>query len=294
MLEDLRAGTANQALGIAERLGVPFRRVPLRFGRLAGMPWPWPTLAGLADRSAFAPPWPRLVISAGRRAAPAARWLGRRGARTVHCMRPGWGAAAFDLLIIGSHDGAATDGNVLQILGSTHRVTPAALAAAPALHPPPEVALILGGPVRGVGMDVRLAASIARQAADLSGFLWVTTSRRTGDAAANAVAAALAATPHRLHRFGEDGANPYLSLLAQAKRIIVTGDSVSMISEALMAPAPVWIAEPPGLGRRHRALLEGLYARGLAAPLGAPEPPPRLPLDETGRVAAAIRARGWI
>ena len=294
MLEDPRPGTANQALGIAERLGVPFRRVALRFGRLAGVPWPWATLAGLADRGAFAPPWPRLAISAGRRAAPVARWLRRQGARTVHCMRPGWAAEDFDLLVVGSHDAPAPAANMLEILGSTHRVTPAALAAAAVLEPVPEVALVLGGAVRGVGLDADTAVRIARQAADLGEFLWVTTSRRTGDAAADAVAATLAATPHRLHRFGQDGPNPYLSLLAQAKRIAVTGDSVSMLSEALMAPAPLFIAEPPGLGGRHRALIEGLYARGLAAPLGGPAPPPRGMVDETGRVADAIRARGWI
>ena len=73
VLEDPRAGTAAQALGIAERLERPFRRVPLGFGHWAGLPWPWPSLAGLADRWAFQPPWPSLVISAGRRAAPVSR-----------------------------------------------------------------------------------------------------------------------------------------------------------------------------------------------------------------------------
>lgn len=294
MLEDPRAGTASQALGIAERLGAPFRRVPLRFGPLAALPWPWPTLAGLADRSCFAPPWPRLVISAGRRAAPVARWLGRRGARTVHCMRAGWGLPGLDLLVVGSHDAPGKSDKLLEILGSTHRITPAVLEGAPRLHPPPEVALVLGGPVRGVGMDPDVAVRITQQAIDMGGFLWVTTSRRTGDAATDAVAAALAATPHRLHRFGEDGPNPYLSLLAQAERIIVTADSVSMLSEALMAPAPLFIAIPDGLPPRHAALVQSLLDRRLAARLGEAPPPPRAPMDETRRVAAAIRARGWI
>lgn len=290
VLEDPRAGTANQALGIAERLGAPFRRVPLRFGPLARLPWPWPTLAGLADSTAFAPPWPRLVISAGRRAAPVARWLRRRGARTVHCMRPGWGRDDFDMLVLGSHDKVGPSSNILEILGSSHRVTPGALAAAPRLEPRPDVALLLGGPVRGLGLDPAWALKIAKQAADLEGFLWVTTSRRTGAAAADAVAA----TAGRLHRFGGDGPNPYLSLLAQARRLVVTADSVSMLSEALMSPAQLFIAVPEGLPPRHAALVHGLFARGLAAPLGAPPAPPRAGLDETGRVADAIRARGWI
>ncbi|RKK02086.1 hypothetical protein D6Z83_21545, partial [Pseudoroseomonas wenyumeiae] len=74
VLADPRAGTAAQALGIAERLEAPFRTVTLEWGPLAKLPWPWPTLAGLTPqaRARIVPPWPRLVISAGRRAAPVA------------------------------------------------------------------------------------------------------------------------------------------------------------------------------------------------------------------------------
>ena len=35
VLDDPRTGTANQAIGIAERLGVPFRRVPMMWLRAA-------------------------------------------------------------------------------------------------------------------------------------------------------------------------------------------------------------------------------------------------------------------
>jgi mitochondrial fission protein ELM1 len=81
VLADPRAGTAAQALGIAERLGGGHRVVPLEWGPLARLPLPIPTLAGLRDRAGFAPPWPRLAISAGRRSAPVARWLAARGVR---------------------------------------------------------------------------------------------------------------------------------------------------------------------------------------------------------------------
>jgi uncharacterized protein len=74
---------------------------------------------------------------------------------------------------------------------------------------------------------------------------------------------------------------------------VVTGDSISMLSEALMTPAPLYIADPGGLGPRHRAVASAFIAAGLAARLGDQPPPPRAALDETGRVAAEIRARGW-
>lgn len=303
VLTDPRAGTAAQALGIAERLGVPFRTVPLEWGPLARIPWPSPTLAGLtaAARARLAPPWPGLVISAGRRSAPVALWLGQRGARTVHCMRPGFGAARFDLLVIGRHDDPPEAPNILPILGATHRMSPARLAAAReefaelAALPAPRVAVLVGGKVRGEGLDHetarRLIPRIRRRFA--TGSLLVTSSRRTGTEATAILSAALAGTPHRLFRWGDPGPNPYAGFLAHANAIVATGDSVSMIAEACATAAPVFVATREG--GRHDRLIEGLMAADQLRPLRVAERPfARMPLDESGRVAEAIRARGWI
>lgn len=300
VLEDPRAGTAAQALGIAERLGLPFRAVKLRWGAGARVPWPFPTLAGLADRTAFAPPWPDLVISAGRRAAPVARWLRARGARTVHAMRPGFGAKDFDLLVVGAHDQPRPARNLLRIQGATHRITPGKLASAATAFPDlgalprSRVGLLLGGPVRAEGMDPATAARIGAQAAGLGKAVLATTSRRSGIPAAAALATALEGIPHHLYPFGGGGANPLHGILSLADILVVTGDSISMLSEALMTPVPLYIADPGGLGPRHQAVASSLIAAGLAARLGAPAPPPRQVLDETARVAAEIRARGWV
>ena len=300
VLEDPRAGAAAQALGIAERLGLPFRRVPLRFTAAAKLPWPWPTLAGIADHSAITPPWPRLVISAGRRSAPISRWLRARGAKTVHAMRPGFGVHDFDLLVIGAHDNPAPASNVMIIQGAAHRLTHEALAAAPqafpayATLPRPIVTLLLGGPVRGEGMKPDRAAQIASAAAGLGASLLVTASRRTGAAATQAVAAELKNIPHVLYPWGGPGANPYGAMLAMADLLIVTGDSISMLSEALMTTSPLLIADPGGLGARHQAVAASLVAAGLAARLGGSMPPPREARDETQRIAAEIRARGFL
>jgi hypothetical protein len=302
VLADPRAGTAAQAIGIAERLGEPFRSIPLGWGAAARLALPWPTLAGLnaAARAAFVPPWPALCISAGRRAAPVARWLAGRGVRTVHCMRA-WPATGLDLRVIGRHDDPPAAPGILPILGATHRVSPARLTAARAdwaalaALPQPRVALLLGGPVRAEGMAAGLATAIAGQVAGFAGSVLATTSRRTGAAATEAVAAALGSLPHRLHRWGAEGANPLLGFMAWADIIVVTGDSVSMIAESLMTPARIFIAGRDVEGRRHRALHESLYAAGQALPLErAPAAFERVPLDETGRVAAEIVARGLL
>jgi len=300
VLADPRAGTAAQAIGIAERLGRPFRTVPLAWGPLARLPLCWPTLMGLTPpaRRGLAAPWPRLVLSAGRRSAPVALWLAGQGTRTVHCMRPGFAEHRFDLLVAGRHDSPPEAPNILPVLGATHRMSPARLAAARAEwgffaeFPAPRVALLLGGPPRGEGMAPATAAAIARQVAGFAGSVLATGSRRTGRLAEAAAADMLGRVTHRFHRWGDGGANPYAGLLAWADAVVVTGDSVSMVSEALATAAPVFIADPGGLGERHRRLHQSLYAARQARPLAeAPTPFVREPLDETGRVAFEVAER---
>ena len=325
VLADPRAGTAAQALGIAERLGEPFHTIPLAWGPLARLPIPWPSIIGLSAEARralrdaalerpsaamrewpathpgiprVAPEWPGLVISAGRRSAPVSRWLRWQGARTVHCMRPGPGAADFDLLVIGRHDDPPEAPNILPVLGATHRVSPAVLAAAraewPALEdlPRPRVAILLGGAVRGRGMDPAEALAIADRVIPHAGSVLATTSRRTGAAAGAALESRLSGLPGVLHRWGVPGPNPYAAFLATADAVVVTGDSVSMLSESLATAAPVFIAGSPPGAPRHRALHAALLAAGQAVPLDAfPHAPARAPLDESGRVAGIVRAR---
>ena len=53
----------------------------------------------------------------------------------------------------------------------------------------------------------------------------------------------------------ESGENPYLGILALADRLIVTGESISMISEALVTGRPVHVLPLEGHGERHDAFL---------------------------------------
>jgi mitochondrial fission protein ELM1 len=136
------------------------------------------------------------------------------------------------------------------------------------------------------------ATALASRVAGFAGSVLATASRRTGAAATEALTGALAPLPHRLHRWGGEGPNPLLGFMAWADALVVTGDSVSMLSEALVTAAPIFIAPMGDEGRRHLTLHESLYAAGQARPLAAaPAPFARAPLDETARIAAEIRAR---
>lgn len=313
VLDDPRPGTSAQAIGIAERLGEPFRRIPLH--------WTWKThFAGLAPQGSLmglAPPGiasadllhpPALVISAGRRSAPVALWLkAQTGCKIVHCMSPGVAGIArrqaFDLLVLPEHDQAAPAPNVFTVLGAPHRLSPLALAQAREAWderlghlPHPRVALLVGGPPKSTdmppGLAHRLGQRVARLVAARGGAIMASTSRRTGKEATEALAAGLGPAMHVLYRWGEPGENPYRGFLASADTIIITSDSVSMISEACATDAAVYVALLELASARHRRLAKSLFDAGQARPFEASLAAwPRPTLDEATRVASEIRRR---
>ncbi len=313
VLADDRAGNVGQCLGVAEALGRPFAVKTIRYGRLARLPnlLRGASLMGVVgdSRAALCPPWPRLVIAAGRRTAPVARWIKRRcGARLVQIMDPGPGGRPdFDLIAVPAHDGKGMDGgNVLHITGAPHRVNGDKLAAAAeqwrdrfAHLPRPWIGLIVGGSTKNRPFTAAMARALGERAAALAraagGSVLVTTSRRTGAEAEAALLSALP-EPRLVHSWAAGGDNPYFGFLALADALVVTGDSVSMACEACASLAPVYIFAPDGfVAPKHARLHAELYGRGLARPLAEGtrlETWEHPPLNAAADIAAAITGRG--
>jgi mitochondrial fission protein ELM1 len=89
-----------------------------------------------------------------------------------------------------------------------------------------------------------------------------------------------------------EGENPYFGMLASADAIIVTADSVSMVSEAVATSAPVLLVELPGRSRRIGAFLDGLRQEGRVRRFGGRlESWPTSPLDDTQEAADMLRQR---
>ncbi|NFV80171.1 nucleoside-diphosphate sugar epimerase [Magnetospirillum aberrantis SpK] len=311
VLADDRAGNVGQCLGVAEALGRSFVVKSIRYTRLARLPnvLRGASLMGVTaeSRASLAAPWPRLVIAAGRRTAPVARWIKRRcGARLVQIMDPGFGGRGdFDLIAVPAHDGKGlTGGKVLTVTGAPHRVNSAKLTAAAeewrarfAHLPRPWVGLIVGGTTKDRVFDAGMARQLGERVAVLAagGSVLVTTSRRTDEAAEAALLATLP-EPRFVHSWRAGGDNPYFGLLGLCDALVVTGDSVSMACEACASPAPVYLFAPPGfVVPKHARLHAQLYQRGLARPL---EDGIHLkawthpPLNAAADIVAAIRERG--
>lgn len=310
VLADDRPGNAAQCLGVAEALGLPFQVKALSYRAAGALPNAalGASFRGLTAESRrwLNPPWPDIVIAAGRRTAPVARRVKKESggaAFLAQVMFPGRaGLPEFDLVAVPSHDRVIVRGNMLAITGAPHRVTARALADAAARWrgalaylPRPLIALIVGGSTRRRRFTEAQARALGRaadrMAAAAAGALLISTSRRTGGAA-DALLAEITA-PHHLFRWGEGGDNPYLGYLALADTIVVTGESVSMCSEACGTGAPVYVYAPDALiAAKHRRFLGELYAGGYARPLGSRLAAGRHPpLNAARDIADEIKAR---
>ncbi len=308
VITDGAAGNQRQALALALALRLDNRGLVL--GTRA--PWSWLaprlTLGGrlawpAAQRSVLAPPWPALAIGCGRDAALATRLIRRLSAgacRSVQILDPRAPARHWDLLIAPRHDDLEGS-NVLRPIGSLHPVDAAWLAAGREAHaafaalPRPRLALLLGGPRRGVALDTAwtaaLIASLRARLARDGGSVLLCASRRTPPALVAAVSDALAGVPGVRWRGEADGRNPYPGLLAWADRVIVSPDSVNMLSEAAATGVPVHTLTRAALPRRLARFHAALRAGGWLADIDADSAPPVRPLRETAAIAAEVARR---
>src|SRR5579863_6772605 len=249
-----------------------------------------------------APPWPDVMVSCGRRSA---RWaLAAKRASggqilAVHVQDPRRDAAAFDLVVAMEHDDIRPGATVLKVATALHDLTPAKLAAAGAAwrerfaalgHP--LVGVCVGGALRGRAFTLddteRLIAGLDRVRRGAGAALAITPSRRTPAPAIERLRTAFK-DDARVFLWDRVGDNPYRAILALADRLVVTSDSVSMVSEALAAPHPVEVFD---LGfSRHVAFVQDLVDRRLARRFeGEPTTPSTLgPVNATDEAAAAVR-----
>ena len=308
VLTDGKPGMENQCLGLAEALGanITVKRVAPRFPWSALPPQLW-----LAPMSAPGPgsdrleaPWPELLIATGRQTVALA--LAIKGASDGHsfCVQiqdPTIGRARFDLLAVPRHD-KLSGPNVIETDGALHRVTPDKLAdgaarvgAALAHLPRPLVAVLIGGSNRQYRMTEavtrRLAADLRHCAETHGAGLAVTASRRTG-AANEAILREALGRNNGVYFWDGDGENPYFGLLGLADAIVATGDSVSMVSEAVSTGKPVHIVELEGGSAKFDRFHANLRDRGITRPFdGRLDTWSYDPPDDTARVAAEVRRR---
>lgn len=260
-------------------------------------------LGGRLPPHGFAPPWPDVLITCGRRSVPVSIAVRRRSGGktlTVHIQDPRAAPKAFDLIVAMEHDRISPRPGVVKVATALHDVTTAELESAAGIWRPtfealghPLAGVVIGGDLRGRRFTIRdgerLLAGLRRLRGEAGAGLAITPSRRTPATVVGLLERAFRGDP-RVYLWDRAGDNPYLGILALADRLVITSDSVSMVSEAISTPHPVEVfdlAFP-----RHAAFLERLVARGLVRRFdGDPIPPTTTgPVNATAAAADAVTA----
>lgn len=250
----------------------------------------------------FAAPWPDVLVTCGRRSIPHALEARRRSdgrVFLVHVQDPRGAAARFDAVVAMAHDRIAAGPRVIKVATALHDLTPAILAQASApwrarfaALGPGFAGVVVGGDLKGrpFGADdaARLIAGLDRMRAGSPIGLAITPSRRTPPAVRALLARTYRDDP-AVFLWDLEGENPYRAILGLADRLIVTGDSVSMISEAISTPRSVDVLD---LGfPRHAGFLRMLVGSGRVRRFdGDPAyPVAATPLNATDDAARMVR-----
>lgn len=330
-----RAGENSQLLALAEALEWPFevKRLTYRcYDFLPGL-LRRPSLLGIRQQasSPLRAPWPDLVISAGMRNEPVCRWIRQQSgglSKLVYIGRTWANRALFDLIITTPQYRLPQRHNILHNATTlqgvkTTRLQEAAAAWRPQLAhlPAPYICVIIGGNSGPCTFGRRAAEQLAGEACAMArannGSLLVTSSARTPPDALKHFVTAIDC-PMQLYRWqSNDKDNPYYAFLALARHIIVTSDSIAMISEACATGKAVAIFDldpeeksgkqrdfrlgavlyrllmrfgPRRLSRDIRLVHRQLIASGHAISLGQPLPPhPPPPLQDVQRATCRVR-----
>jgi len=305
VLSDGGAGMENQCLGLAEAMGLTpeVKRVRLR------APWRWLpasfqpfALASLSPSGdALEAPWPDILIACGKQVAALAAAIRKASGGacfTVYIQNPQRALSGYDAVVAPLHDGLAGE-NVIETLGGLNRISEKRLEAAREAAPErlqmlerPRVAVMVGGPSKAQKMTPEilkpLIGVLMMATAVKGGSLMVTTSRRTGESNKEALVEALGGHAGDLY-LGE-GPNPYFDYLALADLLVVTSDSVNMVSEAAATGKPVYLLALPGGTEKFNRFYEALIDSGRVRVFeGALESFHYVPLRETERVAGLLR-----
>jgi len=308
-----RAGENSQIFGLAERLkerlGARVEIHWLRFNALGGplglLQRVGPIGLGSESRAALTAPWPDVVVSAGVTNEPVCRWIrdrsrdSRKGATRLVFLGRTWAPRhVFDLVVTTPQYRLPNEPNVVHNLMTQHGVTQARLAAEGArwrtvLDSPDtrRVGVLVGGDsgphVFGVNSARRLAQEVNALCRQSGAVALVSSSARTRQEALDVLQRTLDPSTFVYRWRPNDPDNPYFGILALADELVVTSDSIAMLSEAAATRKPVHVFDLAKPGVPHDRTLESRAYGAMMAVL-----PQRLSRD-IGLFHAAYFAGGF-
>ena len=307
ILSDGTIGMDVQCIALAEALGFEYDKKyinPYWLNRI------FPSLAQLPGiplatnfKRVTSQSSPDILITCGRRHAGASialKRLSKGTTCTIHIQDPRINSKHFDLLIIPEHDRPRAP-NIILSNGSLTRITQSRLYKEAQLIKQEvksligkKIAVNIGGDTKDNKVDEKtikkLISSLKQFSAETKCSLMITTTNRTSEPLKKSLTC-LAKNPNIILWTGE-GRNPYAGFLGVADAIIVTSDSINMISEACSTGKPVNIFPLGKNSKKREKFIGSLEKMGLVKYFtGEYRSWSYEPLNETARIANLINIK---
>ncbi len=249
-------------------------------------------------------PAPNYVISAGRRSACVSSYMkkylmehlnerdndsdndrdhdGEKNYRVKNChiMHPNLSFKLFDLVVLFTHDNNphSNDENVIEVVSSPNIITDDVMAEYKDLwqekfkeYDKPIIGVLMGGSTKSQEFSlqdvINLANKLNQEAERLKASVLITTSRRTPKEAISIFNKHIS-QPKYIYEWTPSNheENPYKGILALSDYLVVTGDSISMCSEACGTQAKgVYIYSSSNISsQKHMRMHKNIFEKDLA------------------------------
>ncbi|MFK7894856.1 MAG: ELM1/GtrOC1 family putative glycosyltransferase [Myxococcota bacterium] len=318
-LSDGAPGNDRQVTALADELGWPSESVRPPLSALSALPFMsrgahLRTLQpGTRALGSLQPPWPDLLIVAGRATAPVARWIREQAGGRTQVVALGSKAATpaseVDLAVTARSATLFPHPNRVEVDRPLVPANAEAGASAGRWHTRlsgiggPRIALLLGSGTQRLGLDGSAAESLGRLVADsaegLGGAVIVSASRNTDRSVFEGCLRGVGNAAFVYHETKDQRATEraWPAVLEAADVFVVAGLGETTLAEVCTTGRPVFLSPHlrviPSLAERIRdGLLEAIVARAEARPendRGTTRPQEGLEL-----ICARLIAQGWV
>jgi mitochondrial fission protein ELM1 len=203
---------------------------------------------------------PDAIITCGRRMAAIGKYFKQQFNCThIQILNPGDNPKHYDVLICPEHD-EISGHNIITSQGSIHNISKKSLSHIKCeIKPEKTVSVLLGNPAKGFFKNLNeLAIQINQFLPNHD--LMICASRRTAKKHHHIIREVFSHA-HSLWIEPKDGENPYRNLLACSDVLIVTADSINMVSEACASNKCVIAIAQNNISPKHKRFIESINNR---------------------------------
>ncbi len=323
VLTDHRPGTNNQSLALAQEIGLEYEVIEVKHSFLSMLPnfflnSSWLRLeknSGEALQNKLQKDgYPDLIISGGRRLAVIAKIIKEQSefySRIIQIMKPQLPVTVFDIIILPEHDEFKyrQDKRLIFMIGALNLITKDSLSLAKeqflttiGANKKNKIALLLGGKTRGYKFSksqaVDLAKFINKIAKKEKATILIANSRRTEEKINKILKNNLDCDYQFFDwkDYKSSNRNPYKAILAYSDKLIVSADSISMISECCSTQKPTYVFNCNKMpSKKHQRFLQymlrNVFVKKLNTNKGYLKEFEPKKLQESKRIASIIKFR---